>query len=178
MGVGLVRSLQTPDILWIHWWVYNFIANTSKWVLFLPPFWCLCQKLSLSPLYFNKTLLHTHTQKFLIQNSSDKLTKRSTICELFGSLGSFQLLILNFEDVHKANIILSRHNLTAVDISQGSEWVSEVPQSCRLFATSWTVAYQAPLSMGFSRQEYWSGLPFPSPGDLPNPGIKPRSPTM
>ena len=42
----------------------------------------------------------------------------------------------------------------------------------RLFATPWNVTYQAPLSMGFSRQEYWSGLPFPSPGDLPNPGIK------
>ena len=41
------------------------------------------------------------------------------------------------------------------------------------FATPWTVACQAPLSMGFSRQEYWSGLPFPSPGDLPDPGIKP-----
>jgi len=45
----------------------------------------------------------------------------------------------------------------------------------RLFAAPWTVAHQAPLSMGFSRQEYWSGLPFPSPGDLPNPGIKPGS---
>ena len=41
-----------------------------------------------------------------------------------------------------------------------------------------TVAHQAPLSMGFSRQEYWSGLPFPSPGDLPHPGIKPRSPAL
>ena len=48
----------------------------------------------------------------------------------------------------------------------------------RLFATLWTVALQAPLSMGFSRQEYWSGLPFPSPGDLPDPGIKPRSPAL
>ena len=48
----------------------------------------------------------------------------------------------------------------------------------RLFATPWTVACQAPLSMGFSRQEYWSGLPFPSPGDLPNPGIEPGSPTL
>ena len=44
--------------------------------------------------------------------------------------------------------------------------------------TSWTVAYQAPLSMGFSRQECWSGLPFPSPGDLPDPGIKPGSSTL
>ena len=48
----------------------------------------------------------------------------------------------------------------------------------RLFATPWTGAYQAPPSMGFSRQEYRGGLPFPSPGDLPNPGIKPRSPTF
>ena len=44
--------------------------------------------------------------------------------------------------------------------------------------TPWTVAFQAPLPMGFSRQEYWSGLPFPSPGDLPAPGIEPRSPTL
>ena len=46
------------------------------------------------------------------------------------------------------------------------------------FETLWTVANQAPLSMGFSRQEHWSRLPFPSPGDLPNPGIKPRSPAL
>ena len=45
----------------------------------------------------------------------------------------------------------------------------------RLFATPWTVANQAFPSMGFSRQEYWSGLPFPSPGDLPDPRIEPRS---
>ena len=48
----------------------------------------------------------------------------------------------------------------------------------RLFVTPWTVAYQAPLSMGFSRQEYWSGLPFPSPGDLPDPGIEPEFPAL
>ena len=47
-----------------------------------------------------------------------------------------------------------------------------------LFETLWTVAYQAPPSMGFSRQEYWSGLPFPSPGDLPDPGIEPGSPAL
>ena len=50
--------------------------------------------------------------------------------------------------------------------------------SVRLFVTPWTVARQAPLSMEFSRQEYWSGLPFPSPGDLPNPGLKPGSPAL
>jgi len=45
----------------------------------------------------------------------------------------------------------------------------------QLFATPWTVVHQAPLSMGFSRQEYWNGWPFPSPGDLPDPGIEPTS---
>ena len=48
----------------------------------------------------------------------------------------------------------------------------------RLFATLWTVAHQASPSMGFSRQEYWSGLPFPSPEDLPDPGIELRSPAL
>ena len=48
----------------------------------------------------------------------------------------------------------------------------------RLFVTPWTVAYQAPLPMGFSRQEYWGRLPFPSPGDLSDPGIEPGSPTL
>ena len=46
----------------------------------------------------------------------------------------------------------------------------------QLFVTPWTIAYQDPLSVGFPRQEYWSALPFPPPGDLPNPGIKPMSP--
>ena len=46
------------------------------------------------------------------------------------------------------------------------------------FATPWTVTHQAPLSMGFARQEYSSGLPFPPQGDIPNPGIEPRSPAF
>ena len=53
-----------------------------------------------------------------------------------------------------------------------------VTKSCLMLATQWTVAYQTPLSMEFSRQEYYSGLPFPSPGYLPNPGIEPRSPAL
>src|SRR5574337_716322 len=53
-----------------------------------------------------------------------------------------------------------------------------VGKSCPTLATPWTVAHQAPLSMGFSRQEYWSGLPFPSPSVLPNSGIEPRSPAL
>ena len=59
---------------------------------------------------------------------------------------------------------------------EGREGV--VAQSCPTLATPWTVAYQAPLSMRFSRQEYWSGLPLLSPGDLPDPGIEPGSPAL
>ena len=66
------------------------------------------------------------------------------------------------------------------------EWVaisfsshkSEVAQLCPTLSDSWTAAYQAPPPMGFSRQECWSGVPFPSPGDLPNPGIEPGSPAL
>ena len=55
---------------------------------------------------------------------------------------------------------------------------SEVAQSCPTLCDSWAVVGQAPPSMGFSRQEYWTWLPFPSPGDLPDSGIKPRSPVL
>ena len=68
--------------------------------------------------------------------------------------------------------IYNQHTLQTVKVKVKS--LSHV----RLFATPWTAAYQAPQSMGFSRQEHWSGLPFPSPGDLPDPGIEPGSPTM
>ena len=53
-----------------------------------------------------------------------------------------------------------------------------VAQPCPSFVAPWTVARQAPLSMEFSRQKYWNGLPCPSPGDLPDPGIKPRFPAL
>ena len=65
-----------------------------------------------------------------------------------------------------------------VDIQPLSLSLSLVTKSCPTFATPWTVACQAPLSVGFSRQEYWSWLPFPSPGDLPDPGIELRSPAL
>ena len=53
-----------------------------------------------------------------------------------------------------------------------------VAKSCPTLVTPWTIAHQAPLSMGFSRQEYWSGLPFPYPGDLPDPETETRSPAL
>ena len=58
------------------------------------------------------------------------------------------------------------------------KWKCYLLSHVQLFATAWMVAHQGPLSMGFPRQEYWSRLSFPSPGNLPNPGIKPRSPAL
>ena len=69
------------------------------------------------------------------------------------------------------------------DIHEGATVFKITMNACmlscvQLFATPWTVIYQAPLSMEFSRKEYWSGLPFPSPGDLPDSGIEPTSPSL
>ena len=85
---------------------------------------------------------------------------------------------LNVPILTRAHVIQQCSSLSSwCQITKDYEWVKLL--SCvRLFATPWTVAYQVPPSMEFSRQEYWSGLPFPSPGDLPNPGIEPRSPTL
>ena len=63
------------------------------------------------------------------------------------------------------------HSGVSLPVSGGGGGL--VAKLCLTRATPWTVAYQAPLFMGFSRQEYWSGLPFPSPGDLPYPRIEP-----
>ena len=71
---------------------------------------------------------------------------------------------------------ISKHPTTHRTISYVKE--SEVTQSCLTLCNPWTVAYQAPPSKEFSKHQYWSGLPFPSPKGLPNPGIKPRSPTL
>ena len=78
--------------------------------------------------------------------------------------------------------ILQAKTLQWVAISFSNAWKWKVKvkslSRVRLLATPWTVAHQAPLSMGFPRQEYWSGLPRPSPGDLPDPGIEPTSPAL
>ena len=65
-----------------------------------------------------------------------------------------------------------------VDLQDHSEVKVKSLSRVRLFASPWPVAYQASPSVGFSRQECWSGLPFPSPGDLPDPGIEPGSPAL
>ena len=71
------------------------------------------------------------------------------------------------------------HTFAPVSMANTQKGKKVKSLSCvQLFVIPWTVAYQAPPSMGFTRQEYWSGLPFPSPGDLPDPGIEPGSPAF
>ena len=74
--------------------------------------------------------------------------------------------------------LVSYMNSIGIDTERKKRKKVKLLSRVQLFGTPWTVAHQAPLSMGFSRQEYWSGLPFPSLGDLPNPRTEPRSPAL
>ena len=92
-------------------------------------------------------------------------------------------LVRNTASQRASNLLnwnLPLHQIPRGKVGALNTGLSEVKSlsRVRLFATPWTIAYQAPPSMRFSRQECWSGLPFPSPGDLPDPGIEPGSPTL
>ena len=81
--------------------------------------------------------------------------------------------IFAFQRDHMGYVVESGLEEARVDVV-----VFESLSHVQLFVTLWTIAHQAPLSMGFSRQEYWSGLPCPPPGDLPNSGTEPMSPAL
>ena len=83
-------------------------------------------------------------------------------------LGEFKSLAHQREEILKTNSSLVHSSETLKHVLSGFSCIG-------LFATLWTIASQAPLSMGFPRQEYWCGLPYPSPGNLPDPGIEPES---
>ena len=95
-------------------------------------------------------------------------------------LNCLQMAWLAVEKVSNHDAILLSKNRILLKKKLESNCLVKVKSlsRVRLFVTPWTVAHQARLSMGFSRQECWSGLPFPSPGDLPDPGIEPRSPAL
>ena len=89
-----------------------------------------------------------------------------------------RILYLEVKNTHLLEVEKLKGGLREIGNDAGQLVKVKSLSHLKLFATPWTVAYQAPPSMGFSRQECWSGLPFPSPGDLPDPGIKPRSPAL
>ena len=96
--------------------------------------------------------------------------------------GIFQASVLEWVAISFSRETSQSRNRTQVSCMQADSLLTELwgkPHShVQFFVSLGAVAYQAPLSMGFPKQEYWSGLPFPSPGDRPNPGIEPRSPTL
>ena len=147
------------------------------------------KKIKIKPLKCFKTSLKdpilpfAFTFTFLL---STRAQKECISCSVLYILNKLSLLIFSFETSVSSVLfffffLFALFNSTVISIDvvlfarffSWSAW-SEVKSlsHVRLFATPWTVAHQAPWSMGFSRHEYWSGLPFPSPGDLPNPGIK------
>ena len=84
-----------------------------------------------------------------------------------------------YSKVTKASLLSKiKLHITQDKCTVHAQCVCLVVQLCPTLVTPQTVTFQAPVSMGFSRQEYWSRLPFPFPGDLPNPGIEPRSPAL
>ena len=100
-------------------------------------------------------------------------------CNEYSGLISFRIYWLDFSAVHDPKVLKSYSLLSYhCDIMVENKVKVKSLSRVRLFASLWTVDHQAPLSMEFSRQEYWSGLPFPSPGDLPNLGIECGCPTL
>ena len=118
-----------------------------------------------------------HIQRWTVE----KFGQQGLICDSYASL---------MGKLHSSRILYKTYGDKLDPIISACKGEPTLSFSCavlsrfsriRLFATPWIVAHQAPLSMGFPRQEYWSGLPFPSPGDLPDQGIEPgalKSPAL
>ena len=110
-----------------------------------------------SNLHFRRTKFYTYSFLVIQHSAPGQITKTRKCYAICGILAS----------LHEKQKTSDIYNCVCQSLSR-----------IQLFATPWTVDQQATLSMGFSRQEQWSGLPFPSPGDLPNTGIEPRSPAL
>ena len=94
--------------------------------------------------------------------------------DLLAVQGTLKRLLQNESQTIKEMAIGTYISIITLNVKVKVKSLSRV----QLFATPWTIVYQASPSMGFSRQEYWSGLPFPSPGDLPDPRVEPGSPAL
>ena len=131
------------------------------------------------PLSFLKPRFHNHNlEKVLpLKVGEDQIHESFNLTLLSSPWWAFYIPIAEFLQWSFLAEIISIPILKIRKLRQLIPWEKSLSH-VRLFATPWTVAYQAPQSMEFSRQEYWSGLPFPSQGDLPNPGIEPGSPAL
>ena len=189
------QGLSNDSVLYIRWlkyWCFSFSispSNEYSGLIFFRIDWLYLLAIQRTL----KSLLQQHSSKasilqqsafFVVQLSHPYMTTGNTISltrwKFVGKVMSLLFNMLSRLDIDflprsKCRLISWSQSLPAVIL----KW-SEVKSLNRvqLFASPWTVAYRTPLSMGFSRQEYWSGLPFPSPGELPDPGIEPRSPAL
>ena len=127
--------------------------------------------LSLDIVVFDSSLLLKFYSLFPHHRCSGPQLNIFSSWHLLNSLKSMETILLKL-----LKYLLMQFNLN-VCVSKGGG-CDLVSMSCPTFETLWTAAHQSPPSVGFSRQEYWSGLAFPSPGDLPNPGVEPRSPAL
>ena len=190
-GIRAFSNESALRIRWPKYWSFSFSINPSNkhpglisfqmdW-LDLPVVQGTLK--SLLQHHSSKASILQHSAFFIVQPSHPYMTtEKSFDCLALTFVGKVVSLLLN---------MLSRLVITFLPRKEVRETsnlkLNFTPKvkmkvkslSCvRLFATLWTVAYQASLSMGFSRQEYWIGLPFPSPGDLPDTGIKSESSTL
>ena len=153
----------------------KYISLKYKWMLVWGIHWMVKTEEHLFPYSFIHSFTHFYTHslthtcfhnlfKYLLQNVlSSHYMLRTRTAEV--NKTTLQRFVLKWEFIHLFNQCLLSEVLCSPSLF-----------SCvQLFAILWIVACQVPLSMGFSRQEYWSGLPFPPPGDLPDPGIEPLS---
>ena len=135
------------------WVVYSSSEHTMPWFTFIPSLIIFSAKNAPSPIIvFSYLFFGPWFRHHLLKDLSDPTQSR------------FPSLIFFYSIFYFYNAL----NMLCISCSVMSQ----------LFVTPWTVAHQAPLSMRFPRQEYWSGLPFPSPGDLPNPRTEPGSPAL
>ena len=141
-----VSSLPQPLVSWVHWLLSLASCVASELGLGNTSFSCSRKMVVESP-----SLMLSARIPYVFEWPSDIHTV------MFGTKAVKYLRVRSLQPNSVLAVLLSCFSFV---------W---------LFATLWTVAHQAPLSTGFSRQEYWSGLPFPVPGDLPNPGIEPES---
>ena len=125
-------------------------------------------------------MFYIQTKYFLFLKP--KPTALLVLMDLCSALTYIPGSLIGREYYEKRITVLSKPELSLIDQGDSQllyfEKKVKLFNHVRLFVTPWTTAYQAPQSMEFSRQEYWSGLPFPSPGDLPDPRIEPGSPAM
>ena len=177
-SIRVFANESTLHMRWPKYWSFSFSIIPSKEIQGLISF--RMDWLDLLEVQGTlKSLLQNHSSKasilrrlafFTVHLSHPYVTTGKTIAltrQTF--VGKVMSLVLN---------MLSGLIITFLPRSKWKKVKVKSLSHIWLFAIPWTVVYQAPPSMGFSRQEYWRGLPFPSPGDLPDPGIEPRSPAL